>query len=259
MLLTPRIKRGFFLLAFINKKWHSFILSLVQNSNFMKSVKVILALVSGFLLSCTSLIAQKPINEVSLTYNISVQSTNEKTDIAKSLEGALLTVYLKGNQSRSDMNSAIGSESNLYDNRSGKGFILKEYSGQKLMITLNKENWLQKNQYYQNLKFSIEPGEEMIAGFKCKKATAVLPNGKTFTVYFTPELVLSNNHYNNSFVQLPGVPVQFELGSGNLKFKYVLSKVSYDAIPSSKFEIPKTGYRVMTYDDNQQLKKGDKK
>jgi len=225
----------------------------------MKSVKFLLALITGSLLSTTSLIAQKQINEVTLTYNISVQSTGEKTDLAKSFEGALLTVYLKGQQSRSDMNSAIGSESNLYDNRSGKGFILKEYSGQKLMITLNKDNWQQKNQYYQNLNFTIDPGEEMIAGFKCKKATAVLPNGKTFTVYFTPELLLSNNHYSNSFVQLPGVPVQFELESGNLKFKYVLNKVSHDPIPSSRFEIPKTGYRVMTYEDNQQLKKGDKK
>jgi len=225
----------------------------------MKSVKIFLALITVFLLFHFSLIAQKPINEVTLTYNISVQSTNEKTDVAKSLEGALLTVYLKGKQSRSDMKSSIGFESNLYDDKIGKGFILKEYSGQKLMITLNKENWLQKNQYYQNLNFKIEGGDELIAGFKCKKATALLTNGKSFTVYYTPELLLSNNQYNNSFVLLPGVPVQFELESGNLKFKYVLSKVNYDVISSSKFEIPKSGYRVMTYEDNQQLKKGDRK
>ena len=225
----------------------------------MKSVKFLTALVTGFLLCITSLMAQKPINEVTLTYNISVQSTNEKTDVARSLEGALLTVYLKGSQSRSDMHSSIGSESSLFDNRTGKGFILKEYSGQKLMITLNKENWLQKNQYYQNLNFTIDPQEETMAGFKCRKANAVLPNGKTFVVYFTPDLVLNNNQYNNSFVQLPGVPVQFELESGNLKFKYVLNKVSYDPVSSSKFEIPKTGYRIMTYEDNQQLKKGDNK
>ncbi len=207
----------------------------------------------------TTLLAQKNINEATLLYTISVQSNNEKIDVAKSLEGAMLTIYVKGSQSRSDMTSAIGTESNLYDNRAGKGFILKEYSGQKLMITLNKENWAQKNQYYQNLKFVTQPGEEMIAGFQSKKAIAVLPNGKSFTVYYTPELQLANKLYNNSFVELAGVPVQFEMESGNLTFKYVLSKISYDIIPASKFEIPKSGYRLMTYDENQQIKRGDKR
>jgi hypothetical protein len=224
----------------------------------MKSVKILLALVivPAFF---SNLKAQKPVKEITLTYNISVQSTNDKTNVTRSLEGAVLNIYLKGEQSRSDMSSAVGSESDFYDNRTGTGFILKEYSGQKLMITLNKENWLQKNQYYHNLKFALEPGEQMISGFKTRKATAVLPNDKVFTVYYTPELTVSNNQYNNAFVQLPGIPVQYELESGQLKFKYVLSRVGYESIPSEKFETPKTGYRVMTYEDNQQLKKGDKK
>ncbi|MEJ7625356.1 MAG: hypothetical protein WKF35_00720 [Ferruginibacter sp.] len=225
----------------------------------MKSVKIIIALIAGSFFLPLASFAQKVVDEVTLTYNITVQSTNEKTEIAKSFDGAQLTVYLRGKQSRSDMKSTIGSESNLYDNKTGKGFILKEYSGQKLMITLTKENWLQKNQYYHNLDFKTESSEEMIAGFKSKKANAILPNGKVFTVHYSPELVLSNNQYNNSFIQLPGVPVQFEMESGNLKFKYILSNVSYETIPSSKFDIPKTGYRVMSYEDNQQLKRGEKK
>ncbi len=224
----------------------------------MKIVKIFFPV---FVLCITgnSLFSQKKIDEVTLQYNITVHSTNEKPDIARSLDGALLTVYLKANQSRSEMTSAIGSESNLYDTRTGKGFILKEYSGQKLMITLNKDNWQQKNQYYQNLNFTTAEGEEVIAGFSCKRANALLPNGNTFTVYYTPDLLLTNRNYNNAFVQLNGVPVQFELESGNLKFKYSLAKVSYDAIPSSKFEIPKSGYRLMSFEDNQQLKKGDNK
>ncbi|MEO5983858.1 MAG: hypothetical protein ABIP80_00040 [Ferruginibacter sp.] len=223
----------------------------------MKIVKIFVCVFVLCLTGLNSLYSQKRLDEVTLQYNITVQSTNEKTDIARSLDGALLTVYVKSFQSRSEMTSAIGSESNLYDSRTGKGFILKEYSGQKLMITLNKDNWQQKNQYYQNLNFTISQGEEVIAGFNCKKANAVLPNGNSFTVYYTPDLLLSNKNYSNAFVQLNGVPVQFELESGNIKFKYQLAKVSYDAISSTKFEIPKSGYRLMTFEDNQQLKKGD--
>jgi len=225
----------------------------------MKSGKPVSLLLIILLFNLCTSSGQKAIDEVTLTYTITVTSNNEKTDISRSFDGALLTVYLRGNQSRSDMSSSLGSESSLYDIRNSKGYILKEYSGQKLMITLNKENWKQKNQYYNNLNFITDTGEEMIAGFRCKKATAVLPNGKNFIVYYTPELILSNNQYNNSFTQLNGVPVQFELESGNLTFRYLLKKVNYDAIPSVKFDIPKGGYRIMTYEDNQQLKKGDKR
>lgn len=214
----------------------------------------------GFIVLVSPLVtAQKSHSEVTLTYNISVSSTNEKAELAKSLEGAKLTVMVKGSQTRSDMVSPVGSESSLYDTRSGKGFILKEYSGQKLLITLNKENWKQKNQYYHNLKFTIDPGMENVAGYSVKKANAVLPNGKNFVVYFTPDLIVTNNQYNNSFDQLPGVPVQFELESGNLIFRYQLANVSTEPISSSRFELPKSGYRMMTYEDNQQLKKGERR
>ena len=239
--------------------WHAFVLSLCMKFTDMIFFKRVVSLLLAIVLFSPVTKAQKIYNEITLTYKISVSSTNEKSDLAKSLEGAILTVMVKGNQTRSDMVSPIGSESSLYDSRSGKGFILKEYSGQKLLITLNKDNWKQKNQYYHNLNFTIEPGLEKIANYNVKKATAVLPNGKNFVVYFTPDHIVTNNQYNNSFDQLPGIPVQFELESGNLIFRYDLSIVSTDQILASKFDLPKNGFRMMTYEDNQQLKKGDKR
>ncbi len=200
--------------------------------------------------------AQKPINEATLTYNISIESVNDKPSLSKSLEGAVLTIYIKGNESRSNMVNSLGTESNIYDSKTGKGYILKEYSGQKLMITLTKDNWAQKNQYFQNMKFSIDDNEQMIGTYKCKKATATLDDGKTFIVYFTAGQMTSNKEYYNAFKHLPGIPVQYELESGKLRFKYALTGISYESIPDSKFDVPKTGYRTMTYEENQQLKKG---
>lgn len=192
-----------------------------------------------------------------LTYTISIQTAKSETPISNPLNGAVLTQYTSLNQSRSDMKSSLGMESTVYNNKSGKGFILKEYSGQKLMITMNSDNWIQKNQFYGNLIFKIDNDNINIGVYKCKKATAVTENGKNFTVYFTPDIILANTRYNNAFGQLPGLPVQYELQSGNLSFVYTLNTISYDPVPSSKFDIPKSGYRVMTYEENQQLKKGE--
>jgi hypothetical protein len=96
-----------------------------------------------------------------------------------------------------------------------------------------------------------------IAGYTCKKATATAPDGKNYTVYFDPSVILANKTYNNAFPQLQGLPVQYELQSGNLTFKYTLSKNSADAVAINKFETPKAGYRIMTFEENQQLKKGE--
>lgn len=200
--------------------------------------------------------AQKVINELTLNYQISIETVNEKSAQTKSLNGADLTIYIKGTESRADMKNSLGTESNLYDSKTGKGVILKEYSGQKLLISMNRENWAQKNLYSYNLKFSLDNTDQEIAGYKCKKATATLESGKTFVVYYMADMVIANREYNNSFKNLPGIPVQYEQESGNLKFKYTLTAISYENIPGNKFEIPKTGFRVMTYEENQQLKKG---
>ena len=222
----------------------------------MKLVKYILLFVFTGCVLLSNSFAQKTVSELTLNYNISIESANDKPSLSKSLDGATLSVYIKGTESRAVMVNSLGTESNLFDSKTGKGIILKEYSGQKLMITLTRENWAQKNQYFHNMKFSIDNTEQVIAGFKCRKATATLEAGKSFVVYYTTEVGTTNKEYNNAFKNLPGIPVQYEQESGKLKFKYTLTGIGYDNIPDSKFDIPKSGFRVMTYEENQQLKKG---
>lgn len=201
--------------------------------------------------------AQKILNDVVLTYDISIQSAKGEKQIAGALNGATLSLYLTKDKSRSEMISTPGTESTIFDNKTGKGFILKEYSGQRLMVTTNSDNWSQKNQVNSKLKFNIDNSTEVIAGYNCKKAIAESGDGKLYTVYFDPTYSIVNKTYNNAFPQIPGLPVQYELESGNLKFKYLLSKLSNEAINVTKFEAPKSGFRVMTYEENQQLKKGE--
>ncbi len=205
----------------------------------------------------TEIFAQKSLSEVILTYNISIESTKGEKQVAGALNGATLSLYLTKDKSRSEMISTPGTEANVFDNKMGKGFILKEYSGQKLMITITSDNWAQKNLINSKLNFDIENTTVVIAGYNCKKATAVSADGKNYTVYFDPSYTIVNKSYNNAFPQLQGLPVQYELASGNLIFKYMLTKLSNEAVSVSKFEAPKSGFRVMTYEENQQLKKGE--
>jgi len=199
--------------------------------------------------------AQKTLSEGTIVYDVVVNTANKEPQMADALDGATTTVYLKGSKSRTDMVSALGTESNIYDSKTGNAIILKEYSSQKLMITLTKENWETKNKAYSNVRFEFSPETKEIIGYSCKKAIAKMSNGKTFNVYYTTDVVVSNKEYNYTFKDLPGLAIQYEIEAGKTKINYTVSKIDFTAVATSKFDTPKTGYRVMTYEENQQMKK----
>ena len=213
----------------------------------MQSLKYI------FFVFCTCIttlsIAQKTFSEGTLVYNISVETGSKEPNMADMFDGATTTVYIKGSQSRSDMVSGLGSEITYLDNKTGKGVILKDYSGQKLMITLTKDDWDKKNKKYEGIKFEPTSESATIGGYSCKKVLATLGDGTSFIVYYAPDLISTNKDYNYQFKNLPGLAVQYEFVSGKKKFKYTLAQITFDNVPSSKFELPKSGYRMMTYDE----------
>lgn len=222
----------------------------------MKNLRTISLVVS---LLCANVFsyAQKIMAEGTIVYDMTIQSGNTLPQKGDALSGASNTVYLKGSSSRTDMMSVLGNESTIHDAKLGNAVILKEFSGQKLMIRLTKENWAAKNKSFSDIKFELLDETKTIAGFSCKKAIANMNDGKTFVVYYTPDLVVNNKEYNPTFTNLPGLAMEYEIESGSMKFRFTVSKISFEAVQVSKFDFPKSGYRVMTYDENQLLKKGN--
>jgi len=205
-------------------------------------------LIAGVFSSVSSF-AQKNLLEGSLVYSISVETGSTQPKMADMLDGATTTVYLKGSQSRTEMISGLGSEATIYNATTGSGVILKDYSAQKLMITLTPEDWKRNNKKYDGITFENTGETAVIAGFNCKKAIAKLEDGSSFTVYYTTDINIANKDYDYQFKTLPGLAVQYEMQNGKMKFKFTLSKINYSIVPASKFEIPKSGYRVMTYEE----------
>jgi GLPGLI family protein len=212
----------------------------------MKSCSIVFFLLIFLSASVT---AQKTFTDGTLVYNMSVETGSGQPKMADMLDGATTTIYLKGNESRSELVSSLGREATIYDATTGKGVILKDYSGQKLMITLTPENWQENNKKYEGITFTNTSETAKIAGFTCKKAIAKLKNGTTFTVFYTTDVIPANKSYDAQFTTLPGLPVQYEMQSGKMKFKFTLASISYNSVSPSKFEIPKSGYRVLTYEE----------
>lgn len=204
------------------------------------------------MLSNKSVVAQKKITDGTITYDIIIETSGKDPQLTAN---ASITVYLKNNLVRTDMINSMGNESTIYDSKAGTAVILKEYSGQKLMITLTKENWEEKNRANSELVFEKSTETKTVNGIVCKKATAKLKNGKSLTVYYNEDVLPVNKDYNPLFRNLTGLAMEYEIEYGKSKYKYSVAKINYDAVLAANFEIPKSGYRVMTYEETKEIKK----
>jgi len=202
-------------------------------------------------------VAQKKVSELSVVYDYVATYTNASKP-ANGFESATNTIFIKGNLVRSETVSASFSSSTIYDSKTGLAVILKEVSGQKLLIRLTQENWLEKNKPYEGIVFSNTTETKTIAGYKCIKAVGKTKNGlEEISVYYTTEIIPDNKDYKPEFRNLDGLPLEYELTNGNIKIHYTVSKINLNPVPASKFDLPKNGYREMTYEESKKQKTGN--
>src|ERR1700760_2728725 len=141
--------------------------------------------------------AQKRISELTLVYEYSV--TIEGGNKLEGVGNASHTIYIKGNKSRSEMTNALFSSTSIFDGNTGFGVILKEVSGQKLLIRMNPDNWAERNLQYNGIVFSNTNETKDIAGYSCVKVIGQTKNGTTITVWYTKTLVPETREYDPLF------------------------------------------------------------
>ncbi len=199
-----------------------------------------------FILSFSA-IAQKKLSEGSISYDIVINTGSDKPRAADFFDGATSTVYLKGAKSRTEMVSSLGTQSTIIDGAKNSISILKEYGEQKYIIQLTPANWKEANKKNDNVKFTYDDESKTILGYKCSKAIGKLEDGGTFTVWYTTDIIPENKDFQYANKSLPGLAMEYESIMGNLKVTYTVSKITFGAVPAAKFDLPKAGYRILTY------------
>jgi GLPGLI family protein len=192
--------------------------------------------------------AQKKFTEGTISYDVVITTGSDKPKNADFLDGTTVVNYIKGDKTRTEMVSPLGTLTTIYDGTKNAIVILKDIGEQKYMITLTTNDWKDANKKYDGMTFSYEDGEKTILDYKCKKAVAKLQDGTTYTVWYTPDLVPENKNFQYETRSLPGLAMEYEtVNSKGEKTTYTVSKISFSPVPASKFDMPKTGYRIMTY------------
>jgi GLPGLI family protein len=203
---------------------------------------------------CTQIYGQKIFSEGMMVYDILVQTGSSKPQMADVFDGAKTMIYVKGVHSRVEMINALGTSTTFFDSRAGNGILLKEYGTQKIMIEMNRAQWDDQNSKYDNIKYTPTNNTKTIMGYKCVQAEALMKDGTKFSVYYTPEIQPQNRDYNPQFKDLPGMPMEFETSVGDIKVRYIVSQISFDPLPANKFDTPKQGYRILSYEESKKMK-----
>jgi GLPGLI family protein len=215
----------------------------------MKTVQKIL-LVSVSIVSSLCVKAQRKLTEATITYDIVVNTNNTTPKASDLLDGATSIIYLKGNSSRSEMTSSLGTQATIIDGKTASITILKDYGEQKYLISMTPANWKESNKKYESVSFTYFNEYKTIAGYNCQKAIGKLADSSSFTVYFTKELEPINKDFQYLNKNLPGLAMQYEASIGKLMVTYTVSGISFNPVAQSKFDLPKAGYRVMTYEES---------
>jgi len=195
--------------------------------------------------------AQKKLTEATISYDIVINTNNDKPQAADLLDGATSVIYLKGSSSRSEMISSLGTQATIIDGKTGNVTMLKDYGEQKYMIKMTPDNWKESNKKYAGITFTYLNEFKTIEGYNCQKAIGKFPSDSTtFVVYFTKDLVPVNKDFEYLNRNLPGLAMQYEARLGDKIVTYTVSAISFKPVSQSKFDIPKSGYRLMSYEES---------
>jgi len=218
----------------------------------MKQITTILTMFLSVVVSVAMAqsVSPRKLTEATISYDIVINTGNTKPQVADLLDGATSVIYLKGNSSRSEMVSSLGSQATIVDGKSGNVAILKEYGDQRYMIRLTPDNWKQSNKKYEGINFTYFNEYKTINGYNCQKAVGKMSDSTSFTVYFTKDLVPVNKDFQYANKNLPGLAMQYEAAMGNMMVTYTVSNINFNPVPQAKLDMPKSGYRVMTYEES---------
>lgn len=207
-------------------------------------MKKVLIIINLFL--ATNLIAQqRVVAECTVTYTISTDST---ADIAlqEMLKRSTKTVYIKGNDSRTDLVNPSFKQSVIYDKGTGEVIILREFGNNKVMNKLTKLEWVEKNKSLEGVALSPTQETKTILGYQCKKAILNTKDGNSTVLYYATAIVPSVKEFEFQFKEVPGMVLEYELfdAKKKIKYTYTATKINLNPISANLFVEPTSGYRI---------------
>ena len=212
-------------------------------------MKKLFAAIAFLSVSYCKTFAQEPklVSDCTVFFNIAAEGSAADPAVAKTLEGATQVLYIKGSKSRSDLITNSFKQTTLTDSKTDSAIILRELGNTKYITYLDAAKMQAQNKKYEGIQFTNTSEKKTILGYECKKAVAKLSNGAAYNIFYATSIIPSNKQYEYQFKDLPGFVLEYEeeFEEGKVKIRYSASKISLVPVSAARFDLPKTGYRVL--------------
>ena len=194
--------------------------------------------------------SSRRLSEATIIYSVAIRTTNTMPKAADLMDGAINTVYLKGNMSRSDLVSSLGRQSTIVDAKTGIATVIKEYGEQRYLINMTPAEWKGSNRAYDSVRYQYTGVIKKILGYTCEEAIGTWGSGNSYVVYFTRALQPVNHEFQYLNRNLPGLALEYHAVVGKNELIYQATRIDFDPVPQTIFDLPESGYRVMTYEES---------
>jgi hypothetical protein len=193
----------------------------------------------------SAVVGQKRLSEGSLSFTVLTYQDNQRI-------GDSLTAqhFFKGAHTRTDLIGSMGKTITIYDSREALGAIVRDFGSQRILIPIDALAWADKNAWYNPDSIVYLNEQQIILEYPCKKARINLRNGDFIFVWFTTTVVLDNKDTEFQMGDLPGLALSYEYQNGATKVVYTPNSLSFDPVPIQKFDIPSSGYRILSYSES---------
>lgn len=211
----------------------------------------VLFLISGLFFIQFSF-AQRRLTEATLHYTVETAQGDSATQAL--LQGVRYTCYIKGVNSRLELESPMGKESTLLLGKTGQAILMKDYGTQHYLTKMTAAQWQQLNQVYEDATLKITTDTLRINGFLCNKALFQFRDGTSRAVWFTTQVVPIYREFQLFAKKVPGLLVQYETTLGNTAVVFKLKELSYNPVQVALFDVPEDGYRIIEWEQIEKSK-----
>jgi len=92
---------------------------------------------------------------------------------------------------------------------------------------------------YKNVKVQFDDLEKQILNYKCKHATAIVPDlDLKFDIYYTIDIAIEKPNMNTMFYEIPGVLMEFQIEINGIAMQLNAKELYKCDIDNNTFDIP---------------------
>jgi Domain of unknown function (DUF4412) len=187
--------------------------------------------------------AQKPFSEGTIVFSMQVKTDDAQA--AAMLNNSTMTIYVKGNHIRHEMNFNGGFQNTSITNLTDSStVVLMDGMGQKKMMKLSQGQLDKIRNTPANYTIDFQNDTKTILGYSCKKTIVHVKGGTDLVFWVTDQLIPTSTEWSH-VSGLKELPLEFDMTQRGAVMTLTATKVDLSPVSDDKFKIP-DGYEEVT-------------